>query len=431
MTESMTNRRGTPPGTTAPGEVGLAADAPQRQAGWLEAGILLTASCLSVLGAVLLAPVLPKLQDAFATTPGVAVLVPVTLTVPALMIGLLAPFAGRIVDATGRRRLLIVALVVYALFGTAPLWLDSLPLIVASRVGVGITEAAIMTCCTTLLADYFSGTRRDRVLGLQVVFTTVAATIFFGLGGALGDLGWRAPFWLYASSLVLAVLVAAFIWQPQPMAERTGERTAERRDDTGNGLPPVPWRALAGPIGVSLFGGVTFYALIVELSYVLDGLGVESTATIGQASAMASLATAVGAFVFGHLAGRGPRTLLPVAFGLAGVGLVVVGLSQSVPAVLVGAVVTSFGTGLLLPTLLTWALSRLSFEQRGRGTGLWTASLFIGQFACPLLLLGVGRVTGGLGGALTTLGAAGLLMTLALVALLRNASDPAEALAAH
>jgi MFS family permease len=71
------------------------------------------------------------------------------------------------------------------------LWLNSLPLIVASRVGVGITEAAIMTCCTTLLADYFSGARRARILGLQVVFTTVAATTFFGLGGALGNRSWR------------------------------------------------------------------------------------------------------------------------------------------------------------------------------------------------------------------------------------------------
>ena len=43
-----------------------------------------------------------------------------------------------------------------------------------------------MTCCTTLLADYFHGSQRDKYFGLQVVFTTVAATVFFGVGGALG-----------------------------------------------------------------------------------------------------------------------------------------------------------------------------------------------------------------------------------------------------
>lgn len=44
----------------------------------------------------------------------------------------------------------------------------------------------------------------------------------------------------------------------------------------------------------------------------------------------------------------------------------------------------SAGTGLLLPTLLTWAISGLSDE--GRGTGMWTAVLFIGEFLCPLLV---------------------------------------------
>ncbi len=417
MTESMT----TSP-STQPWEAGGAA----RQAGWREASVLLLASCLSVLGAVLLAPVLPRLQDAFAGTPGVDVLVPVTLTVPALMIGLLAPFAGRIVDAAGRRRLLIGALVVYAGVGTAPLWLDSLPLIVVSRVGVGITEAAIMTCCTTLLADYFSGPRRARLFGLQVVFTTVAATIFFGLGGALGNHNWRTPFWLYASSLVLAVAATFVIWQPAPDAERL----AERRAELGRGLPPIPWQQLRTPLAVSLFGGVVFYALIVELSYVLDGLGVTAPATIGQASAVASLATAIGAITFGWAVRLGERVLLPICFALTGGGLLIVGFGHAVPAVLVGAVITSFGNGLLLPTLLTWALSALSFEQRGRGTGLWTGSLFVGQFGCPILLLALGQIVGGLPTALATLGVAALAMALALLAAGRSGRATASSVSA-
>jgi len=107
-------------------------------------------SCLPVLGAVLLVPVLPKMQDHFAAVPGAKTLVPVVLTVPALALALLAPFADVIVDRLGRVRLLVGATAVYALFGTAPLWLDSLGAIVISRMLVGIAEAAIMTCCTTL-----------------------------------------------------------------------------------------------------------------------------------------------------------------------------------------------------------------------------------------------------------------------------------------
>src|SRR5438270_13820361 len=110
-----------------------------RPAGRAQALVLLFSSCLAVLGAVLLAPVLPHIQDAFAGTAGVKVLTPIVLTAPALVIGLTAMVAGRIVDRLGRKRLLVSALVVYAFVGTAPLWLPSLQLVVVSRVLVGLT----------------------------------------------------------------------------------------------------------------------------------------------------------------------------------------------------------------------------------------------------------------------------------------------------
>src|SRR5918998_3373825 len=363
---------------------------PGRPADRPQALVLLLSSCLAVLGAVLLAPVLPRIEDAFAGTAGVEALTPIVLTAPALVIGLTAMIAGRIVDRVGRKRLLVGALVVYAFVGTAPLWLPSLELIVASRVLLGLTEAAIMTCCTTLLADYFHGSQRERYFGLQVVFTTVAATVFFGIGGALGAADWRTPFWLYAVSLPLAVAAAKLIWQPAPRAQAAA-RTEK--------LPALPWRRLAAPLGVSLVGGLVFYVLIVQLSFKLDDIGVESTAVIGAASAIASVGTAVGGILFARLAKRGPAVLVPLAFGLSRIGIIGLGLSSAVPAVIAFAVLTGFGNGLLLPALLTWALSSLGFEQRGRGTGVWTSALFIGQFVCPLVVLGLTGAIGSLGSA--------------------------------
>jgi MFS family permease len=389
-----------------------------RPAGMLEAVILLLSSCLAVLGAVLLAPILPSIQKAFAGTSGVEALTPIVLTAPALVIGLTATFAGRIVDRLGRKRLLVGALVVYAFVGTAPLWLPSLQLILVSRVLVGLTEAAIMTCCTTLLADYFHGSQRERYFGLQVVYTTVAATIFFGVGGALGSHSWRTPFWLYAVSLPLALLAARFVWQPA------------QRAVTSHQLPTLPWRQLRAPFGISLLGGLIFYVLIVELSFKLDAIGVHATGTIGAVSAVASLGTAIGGFFFGRLARRGPAVTVPLAFAVSGVGLLGLALASGLPVVIVFAVVTGLGNGLLLPSLLTWALGSLTFEQRGRGTGVWTASVFIGQFACPLIVLGLSGAISGLGSALAVLGVVALGAAVA-VRLVRPQQAAEPALAGH
>jgi MFS family permease len=383
--------------------------------------LLLAGSCMSVLGSVLIAPVLPQMAAEFAGTAGVDLLVPIALTIPALMIGLTAPFAGIIVDAVDRKRLLIGAMVVYSVVGTAPLYLDSLGAIVASRVGVGLCEAAIMTCCTTLIGDYWSGAKRSRYLGLQTLVAALSATVFFAAGGLLGASGWRTPFWLYAAAVVIAVPMVLALWQPARPAAAPGRRKLE----------PVPWRALAGPVAVTFFGGVWFYVLIVQLSFVLTALGSGAPGTIGAVSAAMSLATAAGAVAFARAAGRGPRLLLPVEFGITAVGLGIVAAAGALPQVAVGAILAGFGTGMLLPTLLTWAMNRLTFAQRGRGTGIWTGSLFVGQFLCPLIVAGVAAAVGGLQPAIGVLGVMALVMAVVTGFALRGRHEPLDAAAAQ
>ncbi len=377
--------------------------------------LLLAASCMSVLGAVLIAPVLPQMAHAFADVPGVDVLVPVVLTAPALLIGVTAPFAGFIADKIDRKRVLLIAMVAYSIVGTAPLYLSSLGAIVASRVLLGVCEAAIMTCCTTLIGDYWSGARRARYLGMQTLVAALSATVFLAVGGVLGASGWRTPFWLYVLAVLLVIPMARLLWQP---ARPAGTRAV------GSHIEPVPWRQLLAPCLVTLFGGVVFYALIVQLSFVLAGVGVTSTATIGGIAALMSLATAAGAVVFARLSHRTPRALLPVEFGLSALGLTIVFATTSVPVIAAGAVLTGLGTGMLLPTLLTWAVNPLSFEQRGRGTGLWTGTLFIGEFISPIALAAIGAGAGGLQPALGVLGVAAAAMAVIVLFVVPRNNSP-------
>jgi len=368
--------------------------------------LMLIGCCLPLLGSVLLAPVLPTMSVVFKNVPGQSFLVPLVLTTPALLIAIFAPFAGRIVDRIGRKRLLVGALIVYAIFGTAPLYLTSLYAILATRVGVGVAEAGVMTCCTALLSDYFVGNRRNRYMGLQTVVMALAATAFFVVGGALGAAGWRTPFWLYSVSLILAVLVAAIIWNPVPSHTPAAETVSEK-------LPPLSWRAMAVPCLISIVGGISFYAVIVELPYVLAAMGITATAIIGVATALASLATAIGAFVFKWVAKLGVTVLLPICFGLSAVGLLVIWIAPNVVVAIIGATVSSLGSGLMFPTLLIWSISGLEYAQRGRGTGRWTAAIWLGQFASPLVVAGAGALIGGLQPAI---GAVGILCAIVAVA---------------
>ncbi|MWB98889.1 MFS transporter [Agromyces seonyuensis] len=403
-------------------ETSVAAPAGTRRAGVWQAVLLLAGSCMPVLGSVLITPVLPQLSEHFAAVPGAEVLVPMIVAIPALMIALFAPFAGQIVDRLGRKTLLIVAMIAYAVVGTAPAWLDALPAILVSRVCVGVFEAAIMTVCTTLIVDYFhEERRRNRYLGIQTVVTTLAATVFIALGGALGVGGWHTPFWVYAISLVIAVPMIFSLWEPNPV--ETGEAKAGEPAATVR----VPWGRIGVPLLVTLFGGFTFYVLIIELSYLIVGTGVAATdtAVIGGVAAIASLATAIGGLLFARLIRFRHGVLIPVAFALQAVGMLTIWAAPVVPGIVAGAIIASFGSGLLLPSLVTWVIAAAQFGDRGRVTGWWTSAFFFGQFLTPILIGILAAALGGLPAAVGVVGVAAVLVgACVLVALRRPVAEP-------
>ncbi|MGO2110842.1 MAG: MFS transporter [Pseudoclavibacter sp.] len=397
----MTNR--------PPAPAGVPAVSPAR-AGVLQAVLLLAGSCMPVLGSVLITPVLPQLSAHFANEPGADVLVPLIVSTPALLVAIFAPFAGQIVDRLGRKPLLIVAMLAYAVLGTAPLYLDGLWLIIASRALVGVCEAAIMTVCTALILDYFhEPTRRARYLGLQTVATTLAATIFIALGGALGVAGWRTPFWVYAISIVVAIPMFFALWEP-----RASER-AEAGRTTASGKLSVPAGALVGKLLIGLFGGFSFYVLIIQLSYLIVGTGVaaDDTPTIGLFSAIASLSTAVAGILFARASKLGPNRLIPLAFGLQALGMIVIWFGGGNLVVLaIAAIVASFGSGLLLPSLVTWIVAGTTFAERGRVTGWWTTVFFLGQFLSPIVTGILAGIVGGMPIAVGVVGIATAIMAV-------------------
>nr|WP_253926606.1 MFS transporter [Dickeya dadantii] len=127
--------------------------------------------------------------------------------------------------------MLILATVLYAVTGMLPALLDDLGSIVLSRLVFGCAEATIMTCCTTLIADYWHGQERGRFVNLQVVSIGIVGALFFVIGGALGEHSWRLPFYLYLLPLLLVPAMIGVLWEPQvkPRADKNNRRSVSRR----------------------------------------------------------------------------------------------------------------------------------------------------------------------------------------------------------
>src|SRR5580765_7075094 len=97
----------------------------RRQAGIVQGIILSLVTFLPIMATVSLAPGIPLFLNHFKNVAHVNTLVPMLITVPAVMIALASPFAGALSDAVGRKRVLLAAVALYGVCGMAPLVLDN------------------------------------------------------------------------------------------------------------------------------------------------------------------------------------------------------------------------------------------------------------------------------------------------------------------
>ena len=362
--------------------------------------LLVLLSVVSVAATTLLAPILPRMIAEFAATdPAAEQKAVLALAVPALVVAITAPFMGRVIDSFGRKRLLVVALIAYAIIGILPAFLNDLGAIIASRVALGIAEAAIMTASTTMIGDYFRGGDREKWFVAQASAASISAIIFFGIGGALGEVNWRNAYYVYAVAL-LSVPIALAILREPAKTEAEQQVTALR----------FPWSRVVWLYLIAFVGAIIFFIPQIQVAFLLEERLVTSPAVVGITTAIGAVAVPVGSIIY-KLRSKAPFWLnLLSAFVLMAAGLALMAWGPYY-TFLAGIIVANLGCGIFLPLMLTSIMAHLHFDLRGRGTGGWQTAFFLGNFVSPLLILAVAGAAGGLSG-----NAVGIVAVAALVA---------------
>ena len=133
----------------------------------------------------------------------------------------LQPIGGRIGDRFGPRRVLIGALVGFAIAsGLAPLARD-LTTLVTFRLLQALCAAAITPNAMGLLRGAAVEGRAGTYFGITGAMSGIGASIGPLLGGLLASFDWR---WIFAANVPLVVAIIALGWMTLP--RREGKRTA-------------------------------------------------------------------------------------------------------------------------------------------------------------------------------------------------------------
>jgi MFS family permease len=345
----------------------------ERQAGTVQGILLLLPITMAVMGLIVLVPVLPAMMAHFRDVEGVEYLIPLMLTLPALCVALLSPVAGVVVDFFGRRRTCIGALIVYSLVGILPMFLQSLTAIIVSRAVLGAMEALIVISSTTLIGDYFQGRAREKWLANQTAVASLSSIALALLGGALGSFGWRGAFAAYGVSILFAVGLMLFTWEPR--------KSDEPDVVTAASDARFPWATILPISLLAIFGGTMFFTMQIQVSNMLsEYYGISSSGAIGLFSGLAGLCVAGGTLLYRQFTARLVVSVqLLIAFALLGLSYVAMNYAPTPAQFATWLVVNQIGSGMLLPALVVWAMARLPFEVRGRGTGLFMSGWWLGQ----------------------------------------------------
>jgi len=122
---------------------------------------------------------------------------------------------GRIADSASRKKLLAAAIFVWSSLTASAAFAGSFSLLLFSRVGVGIGEAACAPAATSWLGDLFPPDKRSRVLALFMLGVPLGGALSFFFSGPIAQVyGWRAAMILAAAPAL--VLIPALLLLPEP-----------------------------------------------------------------------------------------------------------------------------------------------------------------------------------------------------------------------
>lgn len=174
--------------------------------------ILLANLFLAFLGIGLVVPVLPTIMNELSINGAV---VGYMVAVFAFVQLISSPIAGRWADRYGRKRMIVIGLVIFGLseflFGIG----KTVEVLFFSRMFGGLSSAFIMPAVTAFIADITTAHERPKALGYMSAAINTGFIIGPGLGGFLAEFSARLPFYV-AGFLGVFAAILSFILLKEP-----------------------------------------------------------------------------------------------------------------------------------------------------------------------------------------------------------------------
>ena len=332
-------------------------------------------SCvIAFMGIGLVDPILPAIAASLQATPTETELL---FTSYLLVTGLAMLATSWVSSRIGAKKTLLIGLGLIVVFAAAAGLSQNVESVIGFRAGWGLGNALfISTALATIVGAAAGGSGSaiilyEAALGLGIAIGPL-------LGGLLGHLSWRGPFFGTAALMAIGFIAIVVFLKDDPTTD-----AATRPEPTRLSAPLRALRqpALAVLAAAALFYNIGFFVLLAYSPFPLgfDAMGLGLT-FFGWGVALAITSV----FVAPLLTARMPRTrVLWIALPLLAVDLAVAGIVIDDPALLVTCIVAGGLVLGVLNTVLTECVMEATDLQRSVASSAYSAVRFLGGAIAP------------------------------------------------
>lgn len=342
---------------------------------------------LDVLGIGIVIPILPELIKEFmgGDASSAASYYGPLIAAYALMQFLFAPVLGALSDRFGRRPLILIALfglgVDYLIQGFAP----TIGWLFIGRILAGVMGASITTA-HAYIADISTPENRSRNFGLVGAAFGIGFIIGPALGGVLGGLWIRLPFFV-AAALALLNLIYGLLILPESLKP-------ERRDSF-SWAKANPVSSIVALRDFPLVAGLAASFMLVSLAYRgLESVWVLYTGfrfgwaelanglTLGLVGVMAVVVQ--GFLIQPTIARFGERRAILIGVAISAISLLLYGLAFQAWMILV-VIVAAAPSQIAGPAIQGLVVGSVPSDQQGKVQGALTSLISLTSIGAPLL----------------------------------------------
>ncbi|MCX7520790.1 MFS transporter [Microbacterium sp. STN6] len=333
------------------------------------------ACVIAFMGIGLVDPILPAIAGELKATPTETELL---FTSYLVITGVAMFFTSWLSSRIGAKKTLLIGLALIVIFAAAAGLSQNVESIIGFRGGWGLGNALfISTALATIVGAASGGTSSAIILYEAALGLGIAVGPL--LGGLLGGISWRGPF--FGTAVLMAVGFVAIV-------------TLLKKDPESPQPTPLsaPFRALARPAlavmaGAALFYNIGFFVLLAYTPFALVPLGLSSAMTLGFIFFGWGVAVAVSSVWLAPLLTSRMRrtrvlwTMLPVlAADLLVAGLLIHSAAGLIACVIVGGLFLG-----ILNTVLTESVMEATDLPRSVASSAYSGVRFLGGAIAPPL----------------------------------------------